>query len=54
MLDDLNVKFSMSEGQSRYNARDRRTLRLVLVKCLFRQLLEGLDYLHKNDIIHRY
>lgn len=24
-----------------------------LVKCLCRQLFEGLDYLHKNDIIHR-
>ena len=24
------------------------------VKCLFRQLLEGLDYLHRNEIIHRY
>lgn len=37
MLDELHVKFSMSE-----------------VKCLFRQLLEGLEYLHKNGIIHRY
>ncbi|MCJ1287089.1 hypothetical protein MMC26_006437 [Xylographa opegraphella] len=26
---------------------------LSQVKCLFRQLLEGLDHLHKNDIIHR-
>ena len=25
----------------------------LLVKCLCRQLFEGLDYLQKNDIIHR-
>lgn len=36
MLDELNVKFTMSQ-----------------VKCLFRQVLEGIDYLHRNDIIHR-
>lgn len=36
MLDELNVKFTMSQ-----------------VKCLFRQVLEGVDYLHRNDIIHR-
>jgi hypothetical protein len=27
---------------------------LTVVKCLFRQVLEGVDYLHKNDIIHRF
>lgn len=27
---------------------------IAVVKCLFRQLLDGLDHLHKNDIIHRY
>ena len=26
----------------------------VAVKCLFRQVLEGLYYLHRNDIVHRY
>lgn len=26
---------------------------LSQVKCLFRQLLEGVEYLHKNDITHR-
>jgi len=26
---------------------------LSQVKCLFRQLLEGVDFLHRNDIIHR-
>jgi hypothetical protein len=25
----------------------------MVVKCLFRQVLEGVEYLHKNDIIHR-
>jgi serine/threonine protein kinase len=26
----------------------------MVVKCLFKQLLAGVEYLHKSDIIHRF
>ncbi|MCJ1475068.1 hypothetical protein MMC13_003728 [Lambiella insularis] len=37
------------------NLLDELNVRFTLsqVKCLFKQLLEGLDYLNRNDIIHR-
>ena len=53
MLDELQVKFTMSQGKDNvvvnWLSSDHD-----LVKCLFRQLLQGLEYLHKNEIIHRW
>lgn len=44
-----------SNEQDLANMLDELQVKFTLsqVKCLFRQLLEGLDHLHKNDIIHR-
>ncbi len=55
MLDELHVKFTMSQGDFRTRVSRNRLLIALLpaVKCLFRQLLESLEYLHRNDIIHR-
>lgn len=54
LLDELHVKFTMSQGLSYRSLEEVKPFaEHVLVKCLFRQLLEGLDYLHRNDIIHR-
>lgn len=56
MLDELQVKFTMSQGRNMRLLFPHISLTdgLIVVKCLFRQLLEGLDYLHRNEVIHRY
>lgn len=54
MLDELQVQFTLSQGRILRSFGKDYELTLGPVKCVFRQLLEGLDYLHKNDIIHRY
>ena len=54
MLDELRVRFTMSQGWFPGQCLSSLTNGWVEVKCLFRQLLESLDYLHRNEIIHRY
>ena len=56
MVDELNVKFTMSQGKQVKILLSvvARADWFYTVKCLFRQVLEGIDYLHMNDIIHRY
>ena len=51
MLDELNVKFTLSQG--RPGSTTALHWLIISVKCLFRQLLEGIWYLHKNEIVHR-
>ncbi|KAI9805701.1 MAG: hypothetical protein M1833_005194 [Piccolia ochrophora] len=53
-LDEIHMVMEYAE-QDLANLMDELgvTYRLSEVKCLFRQLLEGLEYLHRNDIIHR-
>ena len=54
MLDELQVKFTPSQGTLKIsNNPHNAMLTRSLVKCLFRQLLEGLEYLHRCDIVHR-
>lgn len=61
LLDHAKVRFSESEGMCSvptcpsyfawmmYRREGGRT-----VKCLMKQLLEGMEYLHRHDIIHRF
>ncbi|MCJ1388011.1 hypothetical protein MMC18_000855 [Xylographa bjoerkii] len=53
-LDEIYMVMEYAE-QDMANLLDELNVQFSLsqVKCLFRQLLGGLDYLHKNDIIHR-
>ena len=56
-MDELKVQFTLSQGKRsqafRFSFR-AILIALDIVKCLARQLLEGLEYLHRNDIIHRH
>ncbi|KAA6411643.1 MAG: cyclin-dependent kinase 10-like [Lasallia pustulata] len=53
-MDDMYMVMEYAE-QDLANLLDELRVKFSLsqVKCLFRQLLEGIDHLHKNDIIHR-
>lgn len=54
LLDELRVKFTMSQSKLGFVKKQERSYSYArIVKCLFRQLLLGLEYLHRNDIIHR-
>ena len=60
VLDDLRVKFTLSEGTwvqwlgSGLQMKLNVILMVGAVKSLTKQLLEGVEYIHRNNIIHRY
>ena len=61
LLDDLRVRFTLSQGMLRAPSLSEKVtvvdfteLLGVEVKSLLKQLLEGVEYIHKHDIIHRY
>jgi len=55
LLDELRVDFSLSEGMFFYHFLFSLSILLIyVVKCLMKQLMEGVEYIHKQDIIHRY
>ena len=61
LLDDLRVRFTLSQGMfcafplsNIVTVIDFMELLGVEVKGLMKQLLEGVEYIHKHDIIHRY